>query len=242
MQVAEGNRRSRGNLLPQALAVSGFPTAEQFCYLRVMRIAVQPELHRQGIGKKLIAYVESSANADYMGSCFSAEPGTVRFWQQVGLQVIRVGIHKESSTGQYACIMLKSIDCTLPALPENIVAACAGDIGYQLLAQNNDMHPATALQILHGLPAQLCERDISRCRAYVGRQCSFETVQASLYRLFFYHACTNNAVTVTHPGYLLMTERLLQNQGWKTIAQRHGLAGRRAVEEILRSEFSLLLA
>ncbi|MCJ8272683.1 MAG: GNAT family N-acetyltransferase, partial [Psychrosphaera sp.] len=54
-QVWQGERRPKGHLLPQTLSChAGFVDAPKYRYARVIRIAVHPDIHSQGIGSQLL--------------------------------------------------------------------------------------------------------------------------------------------------------------------------------------------
>lgn len=101
--IARGQRRPRGHLLPQALAFhAGLDTALTLRCARVVRIAVAPELQRCGIGLKLLQCARSQLaeeRFDWFGTSFAATPEGLAFWRRAGLQLLRVGFERETSSG-----------------------------------------------------------------------------------------------------------------------------------------------
>ncbi|WP_347709753.1 GNAT family N-acetyltransferase [Halomonas llamarensis] len=112
-QVARGERRPQGHLLAQSLAAhGGCRRALTARWRRVTRIAVHPDARRQGSGQALLEDEMASARAgevDLFGATFGAEAGLVRFWRQAGFVPVRVGISRDTSTGEFAVMVAKAL-------------------------------------------------------------------------------------------------------------------------------------
>lgn len=111
-RVMRGQRRVRGHLLAQSLANhSGFPEAACCHWLRVVRIAVSEQCRLRGLGTQLVetacAHAESQGY-DGLGTSFGGSADLIRFWQSAGLALIRPGMTREASTGEYPIQMLRS--------------------------------------------------------------------------------------------------------------------------------------
>lgn len=108
--VTLGQRRIRGHLLAQSLAShSGFPEAASQRTLRVVRVAVASPVRRTGVGKCLVAAARSwvaEQQLDSLGTSFGGSPELLAFWQSCGLNVVRVGFHRENTSGEYPLQML----------------------------------------------------------------------------------------------------------------------------------------
>jgi tRNA(Met) cytidine acetyltransferase len=111
-QVTLGRRRMRGHLLPQSLAAhSGFPEAAQQRCMRVVRIAVADDARLMGIGRKLVATASSYAqehDLDTLGTSYGGSSDLLAFWQRCGLNLVRVGLQQEATTGEYPVQMLQA--------------------------------------------------------------------------------------------------------------------------------------
>lgn len=110
-QVTLGKRRIRGHLLPQSLAThSGFPGAASQRCLRVVRIAVADGARRLGIGRRLVAAASDFAEAeelDTLGTSYGGSSDLLAFWQSCGLELVRVGLQQEATSGEYPLQMLQ---------------------------------------------------------------------------------------------------------------------------------------
>ncbi|MBB1201836.1 tRNA(Met) cytidine acetyltransferase [Enterobacteriaceae bacterium 89] len=101
--VWAGFRRPRGNLVAQSLAAhGGSPQAAVLRSRRVSRIAIHPQKQRQGTGLKMLAnLVAQTRDCDYLSVSFGYTDELWRFWQRAGFRLVRLGTHREASSGCY---------------------------------------------------------------------------------------------------------------------------------------------
>ncbi len=106
--VWAGFRRPRGNLVAQSLAAhGGSPLAATLRGRRVSRIAVHPFCQRAGIGRALIERArEQISGCDYLSVSFGYTPELWRFWQRCGFSLVRLGSHREASSGCFTAMAL----------------------------------------------------------------------------------------------------------------------------------------
>ena len=112
-QIWAGLRRPRGNLVVQSLAAhSYFPIAAQMSSRRVMRIAVESAYRRQKIGFQLIELQKKQAQQqglDFLSVSFGLTPELLTFWQASGFGLVRIGSHKEASSGCFTAMAMMPI-------------------------------------------------------------------------------------------------------------------------------------
>ncbi|EFY5164977.1 tRNA(Met) cytidine acetyltransferase [Shigella flexneri] len=106
--VWAGFRRPRGNLVVQSLAAHGSnPLAATLRGRRVSRIAVHPARQREGVGQQLIASaLQYTQDLDYLSVSFGYTGELWRFWQRCGFVLVRMGNHREASSGCYTAMAL----------------------------------------------------------------------------------------------------------------------------------------
>lgn len=107
--VWAGFRRPRGNLVAQSLAAhGGSPLAATLKGLRVSRIAVHPMRQREHIGASMVERARGLAGGqyDYLSVSFGYTDELWRFWQRCGFELVRIGSHKEASSGCYSAMAL----------------------------------------------------------------------------------------------------------------------------------------
>ena len=109
IQIQQGKRRPKGNLVPQALCF--YENLSQACKLRslrISRIAVQPNWQKQGIGQNLMKFMEN-LEVDFLSVSFGYTDELAKFWQKCGFVLVHLGEHQEASSGCYSAIALKGI-------------------------------------------------------------------------------------------------------------------------------------
>lgn len=106
--VWAGFRRPRGNLVAQSLAAHGSnPLAATLRGKRVSRIAVHPARQREGTGRQLIAgALQYTHDLDYLSVSFGYTGELWRFWHRCGFVLVRMGNHREASSGCYTAMAL----------------------------------------------------------------------------------------------------------------------------------------
>lgn len=110
-------RRLPNQLLPQLLAqTANNGAALTKCYARVLRIAVQPKLRRQGVAAALLEQASiHNAHAfgtDAIGASFAADTSSLAFWRSQGYVEFHRGYKANPRTGKRAVAMMKSLDTT----------------------------------------------------------------------------------------------------------------------------------
>ncbi|QJT81904.1 tRNA(Met) cytidine acetyltransferase TmcA [Kosakonia sp. MUSA4] len=128
--VWAGFRRPRGNLVAQSLAAhGGNPLAAMLRGLRVSRIAVHPGCQREGIGRALITRAQVQADGcDYLSVSFGFTPALWRFWQRCGFVLVRLGSHREASSGCYTAMAILPLTTSGQALAEREQQRLARDL------------------------------------------------------------------------------------------------------------------
>ncbi|WP_114892312.1 tRNA(Met) cytidine acetyltransferase TmcA [Haemophilus haemolyticus] len=109
IQIQQGKRRPKGNLVPQALCFhENLSQACKLRSLRISRIAVQPNWQKQGVGQNLMKFMENS-EVDFLSVSFGYTDELAKFWQKCGFVLVHLGEHQEASSGCYSAIALKGL-------------------------------------------------------------------------------------------------------------------------------------
>lgn len=128
--VWAGFRRPRGNLVAQSLAAhGGSPLAATLRGLRVSRIAVHPSRQREGLGQALIAHARQHVTGcDYLSVSFGYTASLWHFWQRCGFQLVRLGSHREASSGCNTAMAVLPLTAAGQALAANEQRRLARDL------------------------------------------------------------------------------------------------------------------
>ena len=247
-KVLRGERRLKGHLLPQSLANHGGDAeAATLRILRVVRVAVHDQCRRQGIGRQLLEHAAGKASElglDALGTSYGAAPDLLPFWQASGFAIVRLGISREASSGEYAVQMLKGLSDRGITAQQRLSARFAEQWPVMLPVVWPSLSPELALAISADLPPApaLTEQEIIELNAFALGHRGFELTLPALKRL----ACQAGAARqlrnepATEAG--LWTGAVLQNHCWNTLRANRLCTGRKDSETRLRLLAGALLA
>ncbi|HHH1396369.1 TPA: tRNA(Met) cytidine acetyltransferase TmcA [Yersinia enterocolitica] len=109
-EVWAGKQRPKGSLVAQSLAAhSGQWQAPTLLSRRISRVAVAPLWRQQGIARQMIAAEQARAQGeglDFLSVSFGYTAELACFWHACGFQLVRMGSHKEASSGCYAAMAI----------------------------------------------------------------------------------------------------------------------------------------
>ncbi|MCY6397411.1 GNAT family N-acetyltransferase [Actinobacillus pleuropneumoniae] len=185
--IWRGERRPQGNLVAQYLCFQGnLLEACQLRSVRISRIAVQPELQKQGIGKRLISdfilqkIQQNRPFVDYISVSFGLTEHLLHFWQQCGFQLVQITPTKEASSGYHSAIMLYPISAEGQQFVQQATAQFERDLALQpYYAELQNMLPIRPLVQL-----QMDEQDWRNIEGFALAQCSLAASYVSLTRLY----------------------------------------------------------
>lgn len=155
-----GQRRPMGHLIAQSLSFhAGIQGASNLHGLRLQRIAVKSANRRRGIGRQLVAAMQTHAQSlgcDWFGSSFSATPALLDFWASTGLKPVRLGQRFDPHGGARAVIMLNGLSKAGQRLVAQARARFAVHLPDQIKHAQPALTPALAKRLQEDLPKADC--------------------------------------------------------------------------------------
>lgn len=109
--IVQKKRRLPDQILPQLLAQSAADTTALIhSYARIVRIAIHPELHRQGFGTQLINDLQTQLYklSSSIGASFGADTQAISFWLKLGFTPIHYGYKANPRSGLRSACLLKA--------------------------------------------------------------------------------------------------------------------------------------
>ncbi|MGV6826687.1 MAG: tRNA(Met) cytidine acetyltransferase TmcA [bacterium] len=153
--IVGGTRRVKGHMLPQVLAAQmGIAGATEGAYLRVVRIAVHQQVRRQGIASRMMEALHehaASQSIDLIGTSFGANAGLLSFWMSNGFVAVRLGVKKETTSGEHAVMMLVAVSQMGRKLIEQSVGHFSRNFPPQLTDTLKALPPDTVSRLLLSL-------------------------------------------------------------------------------------------
>jgi tRNA(Met) cytidine acetyltransferase len=225
-QIYHAERRVQGHLLAQSLAFHlAQPELANMCLWRVMRIAVHPNLQRQGIGTILLQHINHLAKegeAAFLGTSFGSTLALLQFWQQAGYRPVRLGSSMDKASAEYSVLMLKGITA-----PDEIAAGLQQQFSWQLyynFAQYPLLDTTLALHLtIPPLRTQLTTIELQQLRLFSQAKRPFELISHLLLHWFNQHSDQL-------PDELsrMLCALLWQRKDWPTLLQQFSFTSRKA--------------
>lgn len=246
-QIARGERRPRGHLMAQSLALhAGVVEAATHRIRRVMRLAVLPMRQRQGLGRTLIDKVLEGARADDMallGASLGAEPGLMAFWQRCGLSCVRLGLHPETSTGEHPVMMSRALNGRGQALQHRLREAMRAQLPALLAFELSELSPAVVAQTLSD-QAVIAPDSPEAARAQLkrlalGQAPLVPSRQALAWQV--HQALRDGAQAAMAPELMTLCAVVWQGRSLAWLARREGLAGQAQALDWVRRQARALL-
>lgn len=247
--IYAGRRRPQGHLLPQTLtAHAGLPQAATLRMTRIMRIAVHPELHRQGLGSRLLQDIlRASPRGSFagVGASFGASPELLAFWRENGFLPVWMGLSRDHASGTHAAVVLRPLSQSGEALLQQARQRLAARIADLLAGPLNDLEPQVALALLRELPlpeADLSALDRQEVAGFALGLRGYEFSLTPLRRLALSALVSGQAdKKLAPPQQALLLAKVLQGKDEQSLCRLLGLQGRRQIIETLRQSFAALL-
>lgn len=120
--VWAGRRRPRGNLVAQSLSAhSGQWLAPILRSRRISRIAVMDKWRRRGIALRMVlAEKQTAQRLDFLSVSFGYTDELSAFWHACGFKLVRIGSHKEASSGCYTAMAILPLSTAAKTLCQSL--------------------------------------------------------------------------------------------------------------------------
>ncbi|WP_290907057.1 GNAT family N-acetyltransferase [Halomonas sp.] len=244
-RVARGERRPRGHLMAQSLAAhAGSREALTARLRRVVRIAVASSHRRAGLGRWLIEQEAEQASrdgVDLLGASFGAEPGLIAFWRSLGFVTLRLGLTRETATGEHALMVARPLTKRGEALAAELATRFQRALPGLLAFELRELSPEVAAALLsegEGPALDAADRrDVTDVAIGHREPALARPALQALVR----HALARG-VPVDDESLCLLVAWGFQGASTERLAARLGLSGRREVTARLRQAAAELLA
>lgn len=154
--IKNSKGRLKDQFIPQSLLTHcGIEQSFDYRYLRIMRIAVHPELQGQKVGCFLLDMIEKYARDkefDFVGSSFGCNSQLLNFWQKSHYKIARIGFKKDKSSGEHSALVLKALNAKSDVLLNNVEKQFYRAFDYLLVEQYNQLPTKLIWQILQACP------------------------------------------------------------------------------------------
>ena len=245
--INNSTRRLKNNFIPQSLLTQcSVNQAFNFHYLRVMRIAVHPQLQQRGIGQYFIEKItdfSKAQGADFLASSFGASKRLLSFWLMNDFKIARIGFKKDKASGEQSALVLKALSHQGITLLDDVNDEFYRSFDYLLTDEYQELSAElVALILTHCLPSQcltLTERDKLNIEGFSLGNKQYSNCVFSLHlwlKLQF-----SNSYGLNKKDSLVFISRTLQKHSIEDVCKLYGFTGKKALEHFLREKVQMAL-
>lgn len=237
--VQLGKRRPKGHLTPITIVNQlGYPQVGKLSTLRIMRIAVHPQVQGNGLGQYILKQLEQlvAPNISYLSTSFGATEDLIHFWKKSGYQAIRLGTMRDAASGCYSLLMVRPCGSSAQDWIEQ-----AGILYHEFLSASVSqvypkLEPALFRALLAapigGTPLHPIKLNLITC--YIEGGNSYESVSLWIQQWLLQKGLYSVSDFVIAKVFLA--------RDWSECANQFGYSGRKQVEQKLREELKTLLS
>ena len=252
--VIERDYDAPGNLIPIVILKHYFiPAFGKLRGIRVVRVAVHPELMGKGIGSKALEGVEIEARTgdfDWVGASFGASKSLLSFWLKNGYLPVHISPVRNPVSGESSVIVLKPLNKRAGEVIERLNALFKVKLLEALPDVYFHLEPEVARLILRSgrsgsSQIELNEVQLMRLKMYTEERMIYEAaVDAVRVLTKKYFLEIPRKVGLTEKEELLLIAKSLQGKGWGDSAEEIGMRAskvkiklRKAVSKIFKHYF-----
>jgi tRNA(Met) cytidine acetyltransferase len=247
--ISRGQRRPRGHLVPQSLAMhAGVTQAAQLRCARIMRIAVHPALQRCGLGRHLLQQVQQRAvqeGFDLAAASFGATTELLAFWHNMNWRPVRMGFSRDHASGSHSVIMLQPLTAAGSSVYDKVRRRFVDYLPHWLSDPLRELDAEVAACLLTHEDmdlggVQLTGEEWSGLEAFARGQRDYAECMAALWQL----CCVTLAqpiLDLTPLERAALVGKVLQKRSWQELAESLTLKGRAEVLSVLRTAVRRLL-
>ena len=249
-QIYQGNRRPKGHLVPQSLLMHlGIKDAGQLSYLRIMRIAVRPEIQSCGIGSLLLEHIKTDAKNqmfDFLSCSYGANKELLNFWNKHDFALVRIGHHKKSLISAHAALMIQPLSTAAKVIHKQALTHFSQNFRYLLKEILNELDPDISLKIYKDFMPQPAtppsNNDWPILQSFAKHNRTYED-NISLINLFSHYAlCQDNTHSELHEKELkLIILKTIYAKSWQDIVKELKLSGKNQAITEFKKNISKLM-
>ena len=240
--VACGARRVKGHLVVQNLAFhTGMPSICAMQQWRIVRIAIEPQIQGQGLGKQLLAAIEQNAREQgvaLLSSAFGATPPLLNFWQKSIFCPVKLGLQRDGASGEHSVIVLKALNPNSSALLSKLKECFQNELLFHSSRKFKHIDSLVLLSLLahHCHDEQLSDNELCMVSQFIKHQRPLASCEHALYKILLQGLgsyCENMC-----DDYVFLIALLMQNKNDEFLCKAFELSGKKHIQDKARLAIS----
>ena len=247
--IQSSQRRLRNHFLPQSLlSHCGFEQAFDYNYLRIMRIAVHPQIQQRGIGLHFLAKIQQLATEqgdDFVGASFGVNAELLSFWFKAGFTMARIGFTKDKASGEHSALVITGKNKNAEQRQQQFKDDFYRSFDYLLLEEYKTLSSKLVHLLLRNnvkeFLTKLSIADIESVNAYAQGERLYSSCAYSLYQWLKHDLLTHDkhcSAEIIQQS-LVLIARLIQKHDSDTVCQIYGLTGKKMLNQHIKDYISM---
>ncbi|MDK9736928.1 GNAT family N-acetyltransferase [Vibrio sp. D404a] len=235
-----GKRRPRGHLAPALIANHlGIPLAAEQTCLRIMRIAVHPDIQGQGYGHQMMTHlVQSAGHFDYLATSFGATDELVDFWFSNGFEPMHLGHQRDQASGCHSLLMCRALTKSSQVWLEQGKSHFNSSFRYLISTSYNELEASIVRSLLASLSCQtVSQQNLAMLNHYILGGNGFDSVGFMFENMIF----ELNRDQLRRVSDLIIW-KVLQKKSWSECSELTNFTGRKQTEASLRKDLELVIS
>ncbi len=214
----------QGNIVPDLMVK--YYAYEDFARrqgLRVVRIAVHPEIQGRGIGSFALARLGDVAEKEgkaWYGAVFGASPRLLRFWLKNGFLPVHVSPKRNPESGEYSVLVIRPLD----RLAHDVASVTNFGMKMRLVYELDNfykyMEPEVALLLLSSgkrrkVPLGLTVPERRKLQGYVEGRLFYDALSDVFFRIAVWYFLGEQRPEMEEKEKLWIIEKVLKKRTWK---------------------------
>lgn len=234
--IQTSQRRLKDQFIPQSLLTHcGEENSFNYSYLRVMRIAILPELQNKGLGCLFLSNIEKYAqqqNIDFIGTSFGANKSLLNFWQKQNYKIARIGFTKDKASGEHSALLLKVINQQHSEYLDKIENNFYQSFDYLLAEQYKELLPELVWQIMTFCPIdslpKLNNSDLKTIEDFYTKKRQYSVCVYHLHK-WLQHQMKRSF----DPSMAPIISKIFQRKEMSNLVESYGFTGKKAFNNYL---------
>lgn len=243
--VKNGERRFKNQFTPQVLCTNGiYEQAFSDSFLRVVRIAVHPELQQQGLGTELLNQIEmwaKSQQIDWLSTSFAANKAVTSFWLKAELMPSWLSFTQDAASGEFSLLMTKAMTKDKCTQHQVIIDSFYQSFSYLLARDYQQMRVDLVALILAQSPinhsSDLSLQDNELLTRFANGKLLLGPASFTIAKWLF--ASIKVAINEDRKPLLPLVSYFLLNKQLTEVVKQFSFSGRKAFERYVQQQIKL---
>ena len=240
--IRSNKRRLKNQFIPQSLLTHcGIKSSFDYRYLRIMRIAVHPELQGNGIGTSYLSSIIEFAyqhKFDFVGTSFGINEQLLSFWLMSDFKLARLGFTQDKASGEYSAMLIRPLSDSADRLMNEISDNFYRSFNYMLAEVYPNLSVALVVNILaqadrSQLP-ELTETDKQAIDDFIAGERQYLSCLFSLHLGLLHLVSSQQFDQAIYP----LVSRIIHKKSLNELCLQYGFTGQKQINHYFINYFA----